>query len=54
MTPEEAVAAIEAIDEHDPEKAHALLDEILLCCVPSDVAETAVDLMERCAWWACA
>ena len=53
MTPEEAVAAINAIDGGDPEKAHALLDEILLYCVPNDVADAAVDLIERCAWWAC-
>jgi hypothetical protein len=65
MTPDEAVAAIDAINnfpdgrqatwqDGDPEDFHGEADEILLATVPVEVADAYRRLQGRCAWWACA
>lgn len=54
MTPEEAVAALDAIDGADGEVAHGEADDILLELVPVEVREARVRLVKRARFWACA
>lgn len=50
----EAVAALDAINGHDPEGAHGEADEVLLAVVPAEVREAYERLAARCGWWATA
>lgn len=54
MTPEEAVAALDAMSVADPEAAHGEADEILLKLVPDEVREAYQRLVARAPWWATA
>lgn len=47
-------AAIDAIDSCDPERAHSLLDDLLVEAMPLDVQEAVGRLWGRCHWWATA
>lgn len=48
----DAVDALNAIDDYDPEEAHSEADKILLELVPPEVREAYAALQERCGWWA--
>lgn len=48
------VQQLDAINGHDPERAHGLADDVLLSCVPAEVRDAYERLVERCGWWATA
>lgn len=54
LTPDEAVAALDAIDGADADGAHGEADNILLCVVPPAVEAAYRRLIARCGWWATA
>lgn len=53
-TPDDAVAALDALDVSDPEAAHGAADEILLSVAPDIVRMAYQRLVARCPWWASA
>lgn len=54
MTPQDAVAALDAVPVGDPDAAHGEADRILLESVHPDVAAAYARLVERSPWWATA
>lgn len=54
MTTEEAIAALDAIDGSDPEKAHGEADDVLKKAVDPRVREAYERIVARCSWWATA
>ena len=54
MTPEEAVAALDAIKPGDPESSHTAADGILLAVVPPEVADAfdRAEARDGGWWWA--
>lgn len=46
------VARLDGIPTADPERAHALADDILLEAVPEQVRAAYRELEARCRWWA--
>lgn len=52
MTPEEAVAALDALDTSDPESAHFKAEEIALAVAGPDVRAAFDRVAARCRWWA--
>lgn len=50
-TPEEAVAALNALTGEDPEADHAKAELILLSVVPAEVLEAHRRLIARSRWW---
>lgn len=54
LYPRNAVKALDALNGHDPEKAHAEADEILLAVVPPSVKAAYKRLQERAGKWNCA
>lgn len=53
-TPEEAIRALDAINDDDPESAHLDADKILREAVPQEVADAYERLVERTGgfWYA--
>jgi hypothetical protein len=51
LTPS-VVERLDAIGGDDPEAAHSAADDLLLACVPTDVADAYRRVAERCRWWA--
>lgn len=52
MTPEEAVAKLDALDGRDPENDHGLADIILLQLVPAEVRDAVLRAEDRAGgWW---
>ena len=54
MTVNQLVAAIDALDGNDPERAHSELDALVLSIAPAPVREAAKWLEERARWWGAA
>lgn len=54
MTDVEAIAALDALINYDPEAAHGQADKILLSVVSEEVAAAYARVVERSNWWACA
>ncbi len=52
ITPEEAVARLDAIGNGDPEGAHSEAEDVLLELAPREVQEAFIRVMERQPWWA--
>jgi len=53
-TPDEAIAALDAISGQEPEGDHGYADEILLDQVEPAVADAYRRLVDRARWWATA
>lgn len=52
---DKVVEALDNIDPvGDPEVAHSTADDLLLACVPHEVADAYQRLVQRSPWWACA
>jgi hypothetical protein len=48
------IEQLDAISGEDPERAHSAADDVLLSCVPVEVAAAYRRVGERCGWWAAA
>jgi len=48
------IAALDAIDNADPEAAHGKADDLLRDAAPEEVRQAYDRLVRRCAWWAAA
>lgn len=51
MTPDEIVAALDAISPGDAEGAHAEADELLLKAVPPEVLNAWIAARDRVGFW---
>lgn len=51
MSPEEAIADLDAIYTDSPEDAHCEADRVLLAAVPEGVREAYERVRENCDWW---
>lgn len=54
MTTADAIAALDAIDVGDPERAHSEADEILAAVAPGAVRDAYFRVSQRAGWWAAA
>ena len=54
MTDPNPIEKLDAIPGDDPERAHSAADDVLLSCVPADVAAAYRRVAARCGWWAAA